>query len=187
MNSLKRFTIIGIIFVIIAGTISHFVYEWTGNNAFAGLFFPVGESTWEHIKLLFFPMLVYSVYMTIKLRTGFPHILPALSGGLLAGSFAIPVIFYSYRGILGKDYTALDIATFAASVFLAFFTAYRLSGFRFSPAGRRLLVIAVIFLTVCFFVFTCHPPKMGIFKEPAASSRTHISFSSSSVPIYFEG
>ncbi|MCM1106381.1 MAG: DUF6512 family protein [Blautia sp.] len=187
MNPLKRYTITGIIFVIIAGTISHFVYEWTGNNAFAGLFFPVGESTWEHIKLLFFPMLVYSLYMAGMLRSSFPNILPALSGGLLAGSFAIPVIFYSYRGILGKDYTALDIATFVISVFLAFFTAYRLSGSRFSPIRKRLLVISVIFLTVCFFVFTYYPPKLGIFKEPAASSRTRISFSSSSVPIYFLG
>ena len=60
MNSLKRFCILGAIVTVIFGVISHFVYEWSGNNFFAGLFFPVNESTWEHMKLLFFPMLAYA-------------------------------------------------------------------------------------------------------------------------------
>ncbi|MDD7025196.1 MAG: DUF6512 family protein, partial [Oscillospiraceae bacterium] len=58
MNKLKCYTITGILFVIITGTISHFVYEWSQNNFILGLFFPVNESTWEHMKLLFFPMLI---------------------------------------------------------------------------------------------------------------------------------
>ena len=55
MNPLKSNIIKGILFVSIAGTLAHFVYEWSNNNYILGFFFPVNESTWEHMKLFFFP------------------------------------------------------------------------------------------------------------------------------------
>ena len=61
MNKLKCYTIAGAVFVLIAGTVSHFVYEWSGNRPAVGLFFPVNESVWEHMKLVFFPMLFYAL------------------------------------------------------------------------------------------------------------------------------
>ena len=45
--------IIGILAVWVSGSLFHFVYDWTGKNTFAGLFFPTNESTWEHMKLAF--------------------------------------------------------------------------------------------------------------------------------------
>lgn len=48
-------TIVGILFVSVLGVLMHFVYEWSGSNRFVGLFAPINESTWEHMKLLFFP------------------------------------------------------------------------------------------------------------------------------------
>ena len=65
MKNLKLDMIIGIIFVSAIGTLWHFVYEWSGQNFIVGFFFPVNESTWEHMKMLFFPMLLYSLYMLL--------------------------------------------------------------------------------------------------------------------------
>ena len=67
MNSLKRDLLKGIFFVLAAGSLAHFIYEWSGYSTAAGLFFPVNESTWEHMKLCFFPMLGYSFYLYFKL------------------------------------------------------------------------------------------------------------------------
>ncbi len=47
-----------ILFVIVLGTLMHFMYNWSGKHPFAGLIAPVNESVWEHMKLLFFPMLL---------------------------------------------------------------------------------------------------------------------------------
>ena len=58
MNTLKKYIIKGTIFVLITGVISHFVYEWSGNNRLVGLFFPTNESVWEHMKLCFYPYLL---------------------------------------------------------------------------------------------------------------------------------
>ena len=72
MKQLKTDTIIGILFVIITGTLSHFFYDWSGNSRIAGFVTPVNESVWEHMKLLFFPMLLYALFMIFRLREEYP-------------------------------------------------------------------------------------------------------------------
>ena len=49
---LNIFLIIGAVFTIITGTLLHFVYEWSGESLFVGIFSPINESVWEHLKLL---------------------------------------------------------------------------------------------------------------------------------------
>lgn len=57
----KKAFIIGAIITSILGVISHFLYEWSGENKFVALFCAVNESTWEHLKLLFFPFLLWII------------------------------------------------------------------------------------------------------------------------------
>lgn len=171
MNRLLSYTIKGIIFVTIAGTISHFVYEWSGENPLIGLFFPVNESVWEHMKLIFFPMLLYSFHMNRKLKEEYPCITCALLSGVLIGTLLIPVIFYTYTGILGRNILALDIATFIVSVICAFTATYRftLSSCKSSSSLSRLklwIILSVIILFACFLLFTYFPPSLGIFVPP---------------------
>lgn len=167
MNTLKRCTIIGIFFVFITGTISHFLYEWSGENFILGFFFPVNESTWEHMKLCFFPMLLYSFYMNKKLWKDYPGITAALLCGILLGTFSIPVLFYTYSGILGRNCLPLDIGTFIASVLLAFAVAYKFSVSQKQMRHISLLRSCVIAVAVCFLLFTYYPPDIGIFANPA--------------------
>ncbi len=101
MKQLRIYTIIGIVFVLITGSLAHFLYDWTNQNFFIGLFTPVNESIWEHMKLLFFPMLLYAVFMNWKLKDSNPCISSALCSGLLSGTVLIPVLFYGYTAILG--------------------------------------------------------------------------------------
>lgn len=158
MNPLKRYSIIGIFFVLIAGTLSHFLYEWTGRSFIAGLFTPVNESTWEHMKLLFFPMLVYALFMIPKLRKKYPSVVPAAAFGILTGTILIPVIFYTYTGILGYHLFLLDVGTFAVSVVIAFYAVYKLSLSRsVRPYGYFLYGLLFLFL-ICFLWFTFSPP-----------------------------
>ena len=70
MKRLKCFTIAGIFFVLITGSLAHFLYGWSGNNHIVGLFTPVSESIWEHMKLIFFPMLIYTCIIFLKESVG---------------------------------------------------------------------------------------------------------------------
>lgn len=166
MKDLKRSCIIGTLFVIITGTLAHFVYDWSGQNDIVGFFTPVSESTWEHMKLCFFPMLLYSLYMWRSLRDTHPCICSALPAGVLAGTFTIPVLFYTYTGIIGKSFLPVDIGIFVVSVIVAFYIIYKLT---ISCKVRRytgLLWLTTVILGLRYILFTYLPPNIGLFREP---------------------
>lgn len=169
MKHLKHYTIIGIIFVIIAGTLAHFLYDWTGNNPIVGLFTPINESVWEHIKLLFFPMLIYSLIMILKFHRKYSCITSALCFGILVGAFLIPLFYYTYTFILNKNVFILDIGTFIASIVIAFWLSYKLTLSCRLESYTSLLCIMVCLLFACFLAFTYRPPNITIFQNPTIS------------------
>lgn len=165
MNSLKRFCIIGAILTIIIGTISHFVYEWSGNNFLVGLFFPVNESTWEHMKLIFFPMLVYALVAGKKVEQQYPCIYNAMFKGILVGLVLIPVLFYTYTGILGFNIDWLNIAVYMISVLIAYFVVYKTAE-NCAQEDSKVLRYIMYALIVAFMVFTVYPLQLGLFSRP---------------------
>ena len=60
-RKLRRWEIVGFAVTGLLGTLLHFVYDWTGEMRVAAAFSAVNESTWEHMKLLFVPFLVFTV------------------------------------------------------------------------------------------------------------------------------
>jgi len=166
MKHLKRYTIIGIIFVLITGTLAHFLYDWSRNNYIVGLFTPINESTWEHTKLLFFPMLIYSFFIIFKFKETYSHITSSLFFGILTGTLLIPIFFYAYTSILGKDNFILDIGTFILSIIIAFWLSYKLSLSSKLESYSLLLCGLVCILFICFMLFTYNPPETRIFADP---------------------
>lgn len=165
MKQLKSYTIVGIVFVLILGSLSHFFYQWSNNNFFAGLFTPVNESIWEHMKLLFFPMLLYSLVMIPKLKENYPCIRSAYGAGILVGTLLIPILFYTYTGILGYHMMILDIGTFVLSVIIAFYFVYMLTINCKTENFTLLLFTLICILTICFIVFTYAPPGIQLFTD----------------------
>lgn len=166
MSALNRYTIAGTVFVIITGTLAHFFYEWSNNNLIVGLFTPTNESTWEHMKLIFFPMLIYSFIAHPKLKDLYPCITSSLLSGILVGTALIPAIFYTYTGIIGYHLLILDISAFILSVVCAFYTVYKLTLSCRMMSYTKLLYVIVHIVLTCFVIFTFYPPKIAIFAEP---------------------
>lgn len=172
MKHLKQYTIIGIIFVLITGTLSHFLYDWTGNNYIVGLFTPINESIWEHMKLLFFPMIIYSLFIYLKFKGTYPCIASSLCLGIIIGTLLIPTFYYVYTSILDKNFFILDIGTFILSIVIAFWLSYKLTLSCKLKSHTLLLPCLVTILFICFLFFTYNPPKTRIFEDPAVSKMT---------------
>ena len=169
MNLLKRDMLKGIFFVLAAGSLAHFIYEWSGYSTAAGLFFPVNESTWEHMKMLFFPMLLFCAFESVLLRKRYPDLFFAGAAGILIGLLLIPTIFYTYSGILGKTCAAADMVLFYVSILCGFLVRHRLAGQKRRPGiSRWILGAALLALAAAFFAFTWNPPGLGIFENPLA-------------------
>ena len=154
----------------ITGSLAHFLYDWTGDSRIVGFFTPINESIWEHMKLLFFPMLLFSLFMIYKFRRSFPGIIFSLSLGNLTGTLLIPIFFYAYTFILGRDIFLLDISIFAVSTVLAFLIAYKTARFGTRKFINVLSGSLLVTLFLCFVLFTYHAPDMHIFEDPTASS-----------------
>lgn len=121
----KYIFISGFLFTSVLGTLSHFFYEWSGDSTFIGLVCPISESAWEHMKLLFFPALLYCFLFKLIYKNAVPNVSLPLLSGILTGTTLIPVFFYTYSGILGFTVVWIDIAIF-----------YLCTGITFSMASK---------------------------------------------------
>ena len=68
----RFFTVLGMIFTGITGTLLHFLFQWSTYKPAIALFSSVNESTWEHLKLLFFPVLLYTLLECILYKGRVP-------------------------------------------------------------------------------------------------------------------
>ncbi len=162
---LLRSTLAGILFVSLAGSAWHFAYDASGQNPVLAYFAPVNESTWEHMKLLYFPMALYMAAEAYILRGKYPGLFAARAAGLTAGLLLIPAIFYTYSGILGRHVPFLDILLFVVSTCAAFFLSFSLvKRQRALPAPAAYLLLAL--WLAAFLCFTAAPPAIGIFQAP---------------------
>lgn len=165
MNQSKKVILFAAILVAVLGTLAHFAYDFSEQNFLVGLVTPVNESTWEHMKLLFFPMLIIGGFVWRKLRNQLPCIGSSLLAGLLNGTILIPALFYTYRGVLGFSVPAIDIATFYTSVIAAFYIVYRGAKTCSQDHRKGILLFLTLLTTIAFFWFTYHPPALGIFAK----------------------
>ena len=122
---------VGLLVVLAAGNLLHFIYDWTGQSPIAAPLAAVNESTWEHMKLFITPWVLWSLVERIALQ-GHGSLLPARGLGMLTGLAAIPALFYTYQGILGRGIMWVDVLIFQLAVLLAFWVSW-------SVQARRVL------------------------------------------------
>ena len=67
---------VGLLVVLAAGNLLHFIYDWTGQSPIAAPLAAVNESTWEHMKLFITPWVLWSLVERIALQ-GHGSLLPA--------------------------------------------------------------------------------------------------------------
>lgn len=164
--SLRKILIIAFLITVLMGTLNHFVYDWFGQNQLVGLLVPINESIWEHIKLLFFPMLFASIYIHYRYRKEYPGFIVSLLWGILYGCLLIPVLYYTYTGVIGFHTSVIDIAIYYISVLAAYLKAY---SHYTSPQKKNSIFLPrllILCLMAAFWVFTFLPPKLPLFAAP---------------------
>ena len=150
----------------LGGTLLHFLYDWLGKSVWIAPFSGVNESTWEHMKLLFFPMFLYAVVQSFFFRDREDFWCVKLRG-ILLGLTLIPVIFYTYNGVIGRSPDWINIAIFFISAAVTYLYETRLfnaDNTRCQSPKWAITLLCVIALL--FVVFTFATPEIGIFQDP---------------------
>ena len=169
-RSIGPWQLFGFATAALGGTLLHFLYDWLGNAVWVSPFSGVNESTWEHMKLLFWPMLIYAVAESFFFRERDDFWCVKLKGTLL-GLMLIPVLFYTYNGAIGKSPDWLNISIFFISAAIAYI--YETRQFKNNTTvckNKRLSLYILLVIAVLFVVFTFKTPRIGIFKDPITGS-----------------
>lgn len=168
-KNFSKFQIFSTIFSLISGVLLHFAYKWSYNNTFVGLFSAVNESTWEHLKLIFFPMLITGIIGYYIFKNDFPSYICSKTIGIIFSMLFTIIFFYTYAGVIGTNYDFLNIATFIIAVVLGEYTTYILTS-NHIDCDKSSCIIILILLTSAFLIFTFNPPKINLFKSPIDNS-----------------
>ena len=156
----------GFAFTALIGTLLHFLYDWTHRSIAAAVFSAVNESTWEHMKLLFFPMFVFAFIQHIFFKD-YKAFWCIKFLGILTGLALIPILFYTYNGVFGKSPDTVNIMIFFISAAGAFVLEMLLFKKECLHCKNPYLPFAAICLiAVLFMIFTFYTPRIPLFRDP---------------------
>ncbi|MBE6643930.1 MAG: hypothetical protein E7612_00965 [Ruminococcaceae bacterium] len=154
----------------LCGTLLHFLYDLTNKAVWAAPFSGVNESTWEHMKLLFWPMFIYAILQSFFFK-GYKNFRCVKLRGTVLGLLLIPVIFYTYNGAIGKSPDWINIAIFFVSAALAYiYEAKHLKNESLYCKFPRAAFFSLCVIALLFVIFTFKAPKIDIFKDPSSET-----------------
>ena len=166
-NKVSIYEIVGTVFIIFLGSAFHFTYELSGRLAIVGAFSALNESVWEHLKLAFWPSIIWLLleYSPVKKLTN--NFLTAKTLGTYLMVVLIPVIFYAYTSITGKSIFAMDITSFIVSVVGGQILSYTLFKKKQLPRIADKVALGMLaVLGIAFILFTFYPLHLVIFQDP---------------------
>lgn len=167
---IKKWELWGIVWIILVGTLLHFTFEWSGESKFVGLFSPVNESVWEHLKMSYWAVTTFMIieYWFIKPYTNSFFISKFL--GVLAMNLFIVVVFYTYNAFM-EESLIIDIGSFMIGAVICQLIGIKIMSSRSSQGMERLGLGLYIIMGLVFALFTFYPPHLGIFMD--SNSKTY--------------
>lgn len=165
-KSIGLWQLLGFAVTSLGGTILHFLYEWLDGAVWTAPFSGVNESTWEHMKLLFWPMFIFAIVQSFFFRDR-ENFWCVKVRGILLGLILIPVIFYTYNGVIGKSPDWINIAIFFICAAISYLYETKLFNTeKIQCKSKKAAIAVLIIISLLFGVFTFATPELGIFRDP---------------------
>jgi hypothetical protein len=159
----------GVVFIFLSGSALHFVFEWLGGWPPAALITAVNESVWEHLKLAFWPGLIYGLIEFPFLRAKTRNFWVAKTCGLLTMPVIIVAVFYGYTALTGSHILWLDIALFGIAVVAGQMISFAVMvRGPFGPKTRIAVALVLVLMIIAFSLFSYLPPRCPLFRDKSA-------------------
>ncbi len=150
-----------------AAVLLHFLWDWSGGYMPVAVFAAVNESVWEHVKILSWPFLFWSIAEYYILRPDVRRLVTARTAGVLTVGVLTVVFFYVYSGILGYNVPWVDISAAALWLLAGELVSMRVLNSREQIEKYWLIPAAVMTLVVVMLLcFTASAPHIGLFADP---------------------
>ncbi len=133
-----------------------------------GVFAPVNESVFEHLKLVFWPAILYFFVLYLIKKSAPENGIVSLLMGIIAGMLTTVVLFYTYNGATGKNIDFINVIIYfiAIAVLIIVRNLFIKNNFLNSKKAKWLAVLGFIIIAVLLAVFTFYPPNIPLFVSP---------------------
>jgi hypothetical protein len=159
--------ITGAVIISFFGSFLHFAFALFGEWPPVAIIAAVNESVWEHLKLAFWPALIYALIEWLFFQRKIKDFWTAKIYGILAMPVIITSFFYGYKTLIGHNILWVDISLFVFAVFAGQMFSYRLLLRQSFSAGIKILaMILLVFMVTAFSLFTFFPPHCPLFCDP---------------------
>lgn len=166
MNN-KKIIYINTILLFLLMFIAHNLYKWLPNDVFA-IFFPVNESIWEHMKMIYTTIIVYIPLELIILNK-----LKIKHNNLLLSSYVSGIIcilvelilFIPIYKVIGEN-LPITLVTLLISIFISQYISFNILNKNYIKKSDILSIILIIFTFILMGILTYKPPKIFLFFDP---------------------
>jgi len=126
----------------------------------------VNESTWEHLKIGFWPAFIFGIIEYFSYGKKIKNFFFAKMVNFYAIPILITLLFYGYTAFM-EDNLFLDILIFIISIIVAYLLGYKILMFEKSFLKYKNLAIALIIVEIfAFSLFSYFPPQNFLFLDP---------------------
>lgn len=161
----------GIPFIAALGSTLHFAFAWFGQWLPLAVFSAVNESIWEHLKLAFWPGLVWALVERRFLPVRAVRFWAVKGIALLVAPVTIVVVFSTYTAILGTNLLILDIGTFILAIIAGqMASAWLLLTASWSLSLMRTAHLVLAGQVIAYSTFTYFPPRIALFQETTSGA-----------------
>jgi len=155
------------IFIGLVGAALHFTFEFSNfSNMVVAYFSAVNESTWEHLKMVFFPGIFFALVEYTYVRDVVRNYLIAKTASVFIMPLVIVLGWYAYTPFTGRSIYKLDLTLFYIAVTIGQIVSYKiLTAPQMSARVNKFAKVALGVMFVAFSTFTFFPPKIFLFEH----------------------
>ncbi len=165
--SLKRLKVIDVFIIFAFCFLTHFIYSWFPNTLFS-IFFPVNESIWEHMKMLFSAIIIFSVVDFILLKVFEIEYRNFITSIFLSAVLSIIIFLAIYLPLyyfIGEN-MVLNLTVLFVSIVFSQAVSYFVLESKDYGLLNYVSLIGIIFSYIIFGILTYYPPTEDLFYDP---------------------
>lgn len=165
--SLKRLKVIDVFIIFALCFLTHFIYSWFPNTLFS-IFFPVNESIWEHMKMLFSAIIIFSVADFILLKVFEIEYRNFITSVFLSAVLSIIIFLAIYLPLyyfIGEN-MVLNLTVLFVSIVFSQAVSYFVLESKDYGLLNYVSLIGIIFSYIVFGILTYYPPTEDLFYDP---------------------
>ena len=152
--------------MVVLGTCMHFVLEPIPPGPFAlflGNIFPVNETSWEHMKMIWYPFLAAGIILSVRSKnSGYfaAFVTCAVMAMLMQlGAFSI------YQSFTGTSVLIPDIIIYLGTMVCCILLAFELAQKKWAQQALPFWVCAALLITAGIIYLTYFPGKGYVFLD----------------------